>query len=71
MKKASTTQLHGSSSTIEEMRKRVRFFPVQSLLTPDPFQEGVPHGLLTTLGQTQRQLPLWEAIVKRWMKEGF
>jgi hypothetical protein len=71
MKEASTTQLHGSSSTVKELRKRIRCYPVQSLLTPDPFQEGVPHGLLTTLGQTQGLLPLWEAIIKRWMKDGF
>ena len=64
-------QLKDSSPVVKELRKRIRFFPVQDLLQPDPFRGRAVHGTLASFAQVQGRFPAWEATIKGWMQEGF
>lgn len=66
----SLTLLRDGSPAVKAVRKRIRIYLPSDHVDPDPFRPGVVYGHSTRKAQARGHLPIWEALIRKWMREG-
>jgi hypothetical protein len=62
--------MQATSQTIQLWSERIRVFPDPDIATAQPFVLGPDSSVIVHRSHAQELLPLWAALIGRWVKEG-